>query len=329
VKARVQHGEHVQALAVYVNQYHLVPLERTRMLLCDLLRVNVSTGSIVRWGEQAAQTLRAVEAQIKQALKNAPVKHKDETGAFALGENGKQHWFHVTCTRSWTHYSFHRARGREAVLAEGIMDGDTGIYVHDCQKTYFTFEKSRHALCGVHLLRELVFVHERTRQPWAQAMIWCLQEFRRIAQEARLAGKSEVDVDLRRQMRFLYVSLVRAGLRANPPPPLLPKPKRGRPKQSEARLLLLRLQKYRDAILLFLSDLRVPFDNNLAERDLRMIKLQQKISGCFRSEEGAIAFARLRGYLSTLRKQRLDLFEGIRQTMSGSPLLPSFQEGLC
>lgn len=284
----------------------------------------MSTGSIVRWVSNAARTLEPVETRIKAALKAAPVKHKDETGACALGDNGKHHWFHVTSTQEWTHVFFHRKRGQEAVEAEGIMPGESNISVHDGHQTSFPFEQCQHALCGVHLLRALVGVFERTGLPWTQAMIWILHEGRRLAELAREAGQTQDESEVQRAVRWLSLHLLRAARDVTPVFAAGPKPRRGRAKHSEAWLFLHRLQKYRHAVLLFLSDLRVPFDNNLAERDLRMITLQQKMSGTFRSPQGAVDFARLRGYLSTLRKQGLDLFEGLSQTMLGSPLLPTF-----
>lgn len=324
VRAAVQYGPSVQALGVYLNQYHLVPLSRTTQLLRDLLGIEVSTGSIVGWVQAASKTLLPVDEQIKAALKKEVVKHKDETGAFALGKNGKQHWFHVTGTARFTHYHFHRSRGRAALLEDGIMTDETGIYVHDGYGPYFTFEQVQHALCGVHLLRDLIAISERTGDAWAQQMIWVLKIFKAITEEARAAGLPQLPEEVVRLMRACYIGVLRMGQKAHPPTERGPKPKRGRAKRSPASLLVARLHTYRHEVLRFVSDLRVPFDNNLAERDLRMIKLQQKISGTFRSEEGGVAFARLRGYLSTLRKQGLDLFEGLRQTFSGHPLLPAF-----
>jgi len=324
VRATVQYGPGIQALAVYVNQYHLLPLARTSVLLRDLLGISVSTGSVLAWVQAAAETLVSVEEQIKAALMSEVVKHKDETGAFALGENGKQHWFHVTSSLRFTHYHFHRSRGRAALLADGIMPADSSIYVHDCHSPYFTFEQCQHALCGVHLLRELTSIQERYQQPWAEQMIWLLKTYKTIAAQARASGMSQLPQDWVRLMRACYIGILRQGQKAHPPVEVGPKPTRGRAKRSEASLLVARLLKYRHEVLRFVSDLRVPFDNNLAERDLRMIKLQQKISGTFRSQAGAIAFARIRGYLSTLRKQGLDLFAGLRCTLAGHPLLPAF-----
>jgi len=324
VKATVQYGPRIQALAVYVNQFHLVPLERTSHLLHDLLGISVNTASVVSWVQAAAKTLLPVDEQIKAALRAEPVKHKDETGVFALGQNGKQHWFHVTSSRRFTHYHFHPSRGRAAILEDGIMSEDGSIYVHDCYGPYFTFEQAQHAVCGVHLLRDLIGVGERTGQVWVQQMIFLLKTFKLITDEARQAGLRQLPEDCVRLMRACYIGVLRQGQQAHPPTALGPKPKRGRAKRSEASLLVARLFKYRNEVLRFTTDLRVPFDNNLAERDVRMVKLQQKISGTFRSPEGARAFARVRGYLSTLRKQGLDLFEGLRLTCFGHPLLPAF-----
>lgn len=324
VRATVQYGPGIQALAVYVNQYHLLPLERTTQLLGDLFGISVSTASLLSWVQQAAATLQSVDEEIKAALRSEVVKHKDETGAFAMGKNGKQHWFHVTSPPRFTHYHFHHSRGRAALLEDAIMAADTSIYVHDCHSPYFTFEQAGHALCGVHLLRDLTAILEHTQQPWAAQMIFLLKTYKAITEQARASGMDHLPADCLRLMRACYIGVLRQGQKAHPALDVGSKPKRGRAKRSQASLLVARLHKYRNEVLRFTTDLRVPFDNNLAERDLRMIKLQQKISGTFRSEAGAIAFARVRSYLSTLRKQGLDLFSGLRLTLAGHPLLPAF-----
>lgn len=298
-----------------------------RLLLKDLLGLAVSTRSLVRWTTSAATIVQPVEAQITKARRVVPVKHTDETGACDLGANGTQHWFPVTSTPTVTHAFFHRSRGREAVLAEGIMPGDGSISVHDGQKTSFPFEQARHALCHVHLFRELLSIHERTQPPWAHALIDGLHQGRRLAEEARASGLQQVPLEI----RSVSVCLVRAGRRENPATAVGNTPTQGQATPSEASVLLHRVQQHREAMLLFLSDLRVPFDNHPAERDLRMITLQQKISGTVCREEGAVINAgvvpRLSFHMTHTRKER-DLFDGIRQTISGSPFLPTFSEGL-
>jgi transposase/uncharacterized coiled-coil protein SlyX len=323
VEAAVQYGPRVQALGTYVHQYHLVPLARTCLLLKDLLGLQVSTGSLRLWVHKAARGLVSVETQIKEALKREPVTHHDETGLRIAGKNGKQHWCNVISSSRLTHYQIHRSRGQKAMVANGFLPSYEGVAVHDCLESYFVFG-CRHALCVVHLLRELVYMEERYQQPWARDMILLLGWGKQWAEAAKTLGLSQLPPEMLRGFRLCYVRLIRAGQLANPPPDRGPRPRPGRTKRTEAGNLLHRLFKYRCEVLTFLSDLRVPFDNSLAERDLRMVKVQQKISGCFRSEEGAADFARIRGYLSTLRKQGLDLFEALHRTLAGRPLLPTF-----
>jgi transposase len=231
---------------------------------------------------------------------------------------------HVTATKQLTHYQPHRHRGTAALDANGILPGYQGTSVHDGWAAYEGYGCD-HALCNVHLLRELVFVEETTRQPWATEMQALLLHLKTITDVARAQGLTAVSAAIVEQSRTRYQEVLHQGDLANPPPASGDQPnKRGRRKQSAARNLLDRLTKHEGAVLAFLLDLRVPFDNSQAERDIRMVKVQQKISGCFRSFDGTLAFCRIRGYLSTLRKQRLPLLSALQQTLAGHPLLPAF-----
>ncbi len=182
-----------------------------------------------------------------------------------------------------------------------------------------------HALCNVHHLRELLFLYEEQQQEWAHQMSELLLSMKEACDQARAAGRQALDPVEIADWRAGYETVLQAGYQANPPEPPAPVPKKGRRKQSAARNLLDRLSVHQEAVLAFLQDLRVPFDNSQAERDLRMLKVQQKVSGCFRTPGGAQIFCRLRSYLSSLRKQGLNVFTALQQTFLGHPLLPALQ----
>jgi transposase len=320
VQAPLQYGPQVGATAVYLVEQQLLPLARACEVMRDLLGVHMSEGTIWELIKRCAVELAPVEQQIKEALQQAEVIHQDETG---LHVEGKRHWMHVTCTPSLTHYHVDKSRGQAALEAIGILAHFRGISIHDGWGSYFLYA-CQHAACLVHVLRDLVFVAEEEGALWAADLKELLWDMKQATEQAREQGKLWLDplevVDW--EARFL--ELLEEGDQLHPYA-MAPPGARGRCKQSAARNLLDRLRKHQQAVLAFLEDLRVDFDNNLAERDLRMVKVQQKVSGCFRSVAGAQAFARIRGYLSTLRKQGLPLLSALQATLCGHPVLPSLQ----
>jgi transposase len=266
--------------------------------------------------------LAPVEEQIKAALRQAPVLHVDETG---VRRGGQLAWAHVASTSRLTHYAIHRQRGSEATEAIGILPGFRGVSVHDGWVSYQTYIACRHALCNVHHLRELTFVAEEERQAWAKELKELLLAMRAAADQARRQGWTQVLELQRMGFHRRYRALLARGRLANPPPDTPRRPgQRGRRAQAPTRNLLERLTLHEDQVLAFLDDLTIPFDNNQAERDLRSFKVQQKISGCFRSETGAVAYARIRGYLATLRKQGRALLAALETVFTGHPLAPEF-----
>jgi len=270
--------------------------------------------------KRAACQLAPVEQQIKKALIEAAVIHQDETGVSVAG---KRYWEHVTSTAALTHYQVHQSRGQDALNAIGILPVFKGISIHDAWASYFLYD-CEHALCLVHLLRELVFQAEEQGAVWAADLTDLLLSMKQATQQAREQGKRWLDPLEVLDWEAAFLRLLDEGDHVTPRA-MAPPGTRGRIKQSAARNLLDRLRKHQKAVFYFLEDLRVDFDNNLAERDLRMIKVQQKVSGCFRSLAGAQAFSCIRGYLSTLRKQGLPLLSALQATLGGHPLLPSFE----
>jgi len=321
VQAPVQYGPNVGATAVYLVEQQLLPLARACEVMRDLLGVQMSEGTICDLITRCALRLASVEQQIKAALMQSEVIHQDETG---LQVAGTRHWMHVTCTPTLTHYHVDKSRGQAALEAIGILPQFAGISVHDGWGSYFLYD-CQHAACIVHLLRDLVFLAEEQEAVWAADLKELLLDMKQATDQAREQGKSWLDplevLDWEAQFLRLLDDGDQAHPRATAPPG-----KRGRCKQSAARNLLDRLRKQQQAVLTFLEDLRVDFDNNLAERDLRMVKVQQKVSCCFRSEAFAQAFARIRGYLSTLRKQGLPLLSSLQATLCGHPFLPSLKQ---
>lgn len=319
VKAPIQYGTSIRALAVYLVCYQLLPFARASQMLGDLLGVGVSAGTIQSLIGQTHQQLDDVETQIKAALSQAKVIHQDETGIYV---NGKQQWVHVCSTKTLTHYGFHGKRGQEAMDAIGIAPAFHGTSVHDGLLSYQKYDYT-HAACNVHYLRDLTFVEEEYKQPWARKMKDCLLGTKRLVEQEREAGRMALDAKMQARIRFHYTTLVTDGFLNNPATKQQPRGP-GRNREHPARKLLHRLHTYQDQILRFMRDFAVPFDNNLAERDLRMLKVQQKISGGFRNDDGTTRFCRIRSYLSTLRKQGLPLLEALEQTLLGHPLLPVF-----
>jgi transposase len=320
VTAPIQYGPTFSALVIYLAQYQLVPNERLSHLLHDVCGLSMSVGTIQSMITRCAQQLAPFEEALKTALQRSPVIHQDESGLYV---QGKRHWVHVCATAQLTHYGVHRKRGQEAIDALGIAPHFTGISVHDGWKSYQGY-LCQHALCNVHHLRELTFIEEAFGQVWAGDLKALLLEMKTHTQQARQAGQSEVPSHIRHDLVQRYEALVQQGYELNPPDPPPEQVKRGKRKQHPARLLLDRLHQHQEQVLAFLHHLDVPFDNSLAERDIRMLKVQQKISGCFRAEEGARAFCRIRSYVSTLRKQGMQLLTALELTCAGHPVLPAF-----
>jgi transposase len=317
----VQYGERLKALAVYLVSYQLLPYDRASELLIDLFGQGPTDGAVYAAVSTCAEALEEVEVQIKDTLGHADVLHNDETG---VRVQGTLQWLHVASTARLTHYAVHPKRGSEAITAIGVLPTFAGTSVHDGWSAYAQYS-CRHALCNAHHLRELTAIVEHDQQPWAARMKDLLLDIKTQVAEQRARGATGFTDTARADFAQRYQEILDDGFAANPPPPAPeggPK-RRGRPKQSKAKNLLDRLSTQRQAVLAFMDDWRVPFDNNQAERDLRMVKVQQKVSGCFRSPAGAAAFCRIRGYVSTLRKQGLQILPALHSVFAGQPLIPT------
>ena len=321
VKTSVQYGVRIKAWLVYLNQYQLLPYDRTCQLVEDLFSHTISQGTLYNWNLACYRNLESTEKQISQAILASEVAHFDETG---IRQQGKLHWLHTASTSRLTFNGLHARRGAEAKIDLGILPHYTGHAVHDHWKSYFTFSCD-HSLCNAHHLRELTYLAEQDQQAWAASLIDLLLEAKTISEATPENCLAEDSPELA-SIRHRYDALIASGLEQNLPPLVqeaLEKKKRGRPKQSKAKNMLDRLRDFKPQVLAFLTHPLIPFDNNQGERDIRMAKLKQKISGCFRGPKGGDIFARIRGYVSTLRKNDCRILAGIQSTFHQPPNLPA------
>jgi transposase len=318
-RAAACYGPGVRALCCYLLAHQHLPVDRAAQLLGDVLGAPVSTGTLAAVLAEGAAGLEGFGQVVREQLAAAPVAHFDETGARVAS---RLHWVHSASTPSLSLFTVHAKRGKVAMDAAAVLPGFHGVAVHDGWSPYWRYQVT-HALCGAHLLRELDAVTEEPGQGWAAGMAELLADAKTAADRAREAAAERVDEGLRERLHARYQRLLADGQAANPPPQ--PRPghrRRGRLRRSPTANLLARLDRHRVEVLRFLDDVRVPFDNNQAERDLRMVKLQQKISGCWRTLAGARAFLTGRSYVSTARKHGINPLHALRQLFHGSPWLP-------
>jgi transposase len=311
VRQPVQYGPRVKGFLVYLHHEQLVPYERTTALVADLLGQPVSQGTLLTVNHTCYEQLASTETAIKHDIQQAAVAHFDETGLY---EAGKRIWLHSASTPTGTYYFAHEKRGQDAMQAAGILPQFHGIAVHDHWESYQAFDQCAHAFCNAHHLRELQRAIDQDEAAWADEMKTLLLHIKEHVDAAKVAGQRALAADQIAAFQHRYRDIVDRALRPylGEPTSTAP-PKRGRTKQSKTKNLLDRLDRYQRETLRFLTDFRVPFDNNLAERDIRMTKVKQKISGTFRSSEGTRYFCRIRGFISTLKKQGRNILEGLTQ----------------
>jgi len=321
VSQPTQYGPRLKAQASYLNNYHFIPLARTEELLTDFYGQAPSEAVVITANQQLVEQTQPSLESIKQQLIAADVANFDESG---LRVQGKLHWLHVASTPELTHYHVHRKRGQDGMEAAGILPLFQGGAVHDHWSPYLNFDNCLHYFCNAHHLRELQFVLEQYQQSWAADMAQLLGTIKAEV-ETTLAPAMSLPTDRLTYYETQYDKLIAKGLAANPIPDAPPPKKRGRPKQSPPKNLLDRLTKHKSGVLAFMYHFRVPFDNNLAERDVRMVKVKQKVSGTFRTHSGADTFCAIRSYISTVRKQGHNVIDAIYDAFVGQPFIPSNQ----
>lgn len=317
----VQYGEQLKAIMVYLSQYQLIPYERLKEFFEDIFGQRISKGTLASANETCYKLLKPIEENIKETLKTSiDAVHFDETGLFV---NGKLKWLHVTSDDKYTYYSIQDKRGSDATDKIGILPKFEGTAVHDSWKSYFKYTNCNHSLCCAHILRELNGITELEKQEWAEDMKKLLLKIKSDVDAASSYSNAlvlEKIIDYEKK----YDEIIERGLledyKNNPVNEANKKTSR---KKSKSRNLLERLLLHKNEVLAFMNDFDIPFDNNLAERDIRMTKVKQKISGTFRSSSGAEQFARIRGYISTMRKQSQNILESLKSVFSSSPIDPT------
>lgn len=316
VTAPVQYGKGISALAVYLMMYQLLPSQRTKELFSTLLNVDISQGTLKNICNEAHNRLEPTEELFKNKILDSRVAHADETGFYV---NGKRWWLHSVSTILYTFYFSHVKRGQDAMDAAGVLPNYKGRLIHDYWKAYLEY-LCKHGLCNAHHLRELVFIDETFKEAWAVKMKNLLLTIKDAVAYAVTQKKTAFGSDVLRRYRRQYHAIIREGYHCQPITNHKRKPgQRGRLKQTPAKNLLDRFKKHSNEVLAFMYDFSVPFSNNLAERDIRMMKVQQKISGCFRSESGAQVFCRIRGFISTVKKNNLNIIESLSKVFTLKP----------
>jgi len=322
VNSPTQYGPKIKSHIIYLMVYQHIPYERTVELIDDVFGHSMSQGTLYNVYEACYDGLEQTDRIIKEQVINSDVAHFDETGASV---NKQNHWIHTASTADFTYYACHEKRGAQAMNDIGILPEYNGTAVHDFWSSYLTYE-CEHALCNSHHLRNLTYIHEQYQQSWAQDMIKLLIDIKKTVDTYKTTYNC-LSQQMIQKFETSYQQIVNLGYEVNPPPDeISQKPKRGRKKRSEPLKLLDRFNDYRNEILAFMYNFDIPFDNNLAERDLRMIKLHQKISGQFRNAFAATMFCRIRSYISSVKKHNINVMEALIDVFNGQPVFCSVPE---
>jgi transposase len=318
VKTDVQYGYRVKSHAVYLSQFQFLPYARAQSYFEEKMNISISTGSIFNFNKEAYLLLDKFDEKAKSKLLAEKVLNADETG---INVNKKTIWLHSVSSGLWSYFYPHEKRGQEAMCEMGILPNFIGTLIHDHWKPYFTYS-CKHALCNAHHIRELTYAHEEDKQAWAHDMKSLLLEINDAVNATEIKA---LPADECEEYKNKYREIIKTGdLECSLPPippPAQPK-RRGRVKKSKSRNLLERLRDFETEVLRFMEDPLVHFTNNSGENDLRMTKVQQKISGCFRSIEGAYIFCRIRSYLLTCQKHSVTMTEALELLFQGK--MPAF-----
>jgi len=311
ITQNVQYGKNLKTFAIYTKNQIFTSYDKLKTKFLDIAGQSLSPATLIGFEKQAYSGLEKFEEEVKTELIRSPVLNADETSLKVISERW---WLHSIGNDHLTCYMVHPRRGSIATDEMGVLPQYDGILVHDFWPAYAKYNCS-HSYCNAHLMRELQGIIDGYGQKWAEEMkllygrVYCylFVEEKNNPQEIKT-------------FREEYIEIIGRGLKENPPPDMNKrKGTRGRIKRSKALNLLLRLKNYSDDILRFMYNSLVPFTNNLAERDVRMMKVQQKISGTFRTTDGARRFCRIRSYISTVRKNGKSVFEALKRLVRGKP----------
>ena len=315
IKATVQYGKNLQAMVVAFNTVGAVSINRTHEILSSVFNIPLATGTIKNMVTRCADSLKGTYEKIRQMMVCAGLIHCDETGARI---DGKTWWVHNASNQDYTYLTIHQKRGRIGIDAADVLPHARGIIVHDCWSSYWKYQDVTHAICCAHLLRELNGVIENhPEQTWAPKFRKLLLDMKKVRDKALRADKTEVSYYYHHKFDKKYDDIIKTAYEENPLPETIAN-KRGRKKKSKVLNLICRLDNYKGAVCLFINNLYVPFDNNQAERDLRMIKVKNKVSGCFRSEEGAQEYLTIMSYIGSAHKHGINAYKAIREALDGN-----------
>ena len=318
VKAAVQYGENLQALAVALNTVGAVSIKRTHEILSGVFSIPISTGTIASMVKRCADRVTDTVDKIKEELIHSALNHFDETGTRT---EGRLHWVHSASNSLYTLLDISRKRGTQGMDECGVLPEFKGIAVHDCWASYWKYPVAEHAVCCAHLLRELTGIQENhPGQTWAPAFISLLLEMKKAKEKAIMEGKTVLSNDHLHQFNKKYDELIELAKKENPLPEVTVK-KRGRKKKGKILALVERLETYKASVCLFMHNFIVPFDNNQAERDIRIIKVKTKVSGCFRTKDGARDYLKIMSYVGTAHKHGYNAYEAIRSAISGHSII--------
>ena len=316
IKAVVQYGDRLKALVVSLNTYGAISLNRIHEILGSVFSIPISPATIASMVSGCAKNIRSVLDRIREPLLDSCTAHCDETG---IRVDKKTIWAHVFSNEDYTYLTLSRKRGKKGMDESGMLPLYHGIAIHDCWQPYWKYTDATHAVCGAHLLRELKGMEENyPEQTWHKCFADLLMKMKKLKDKAVAKGCEAVSYYHLHKFSRFYDEIIVKACEENPLPEVTEK-KRGRKKKGKARALIERLRDLKEAVMLFLKDFRVDFDNNLAERDLRVIKVKTKVSGCFRTYEGAEEYLTIMSYTGTARKQRKNAYEAIYNAVIGNP----------
>jgi transposase len=300
----VQYGPQVRVLLAYLNTVQFLPYERIGELCEALFGFTPSEGTINSALENCYEALEPFEEEVKAKLQKAEVLHCDETGCRV---EGKTNWVHVVATETETYYQVDKKRGKEALDRIGILPDYEGTVIHDCWSPYFQY-KASHGICNAHILRELKYVKEEMGQNWAEEMSDHLKAGLKEKVEEGIPSEEEYE-----EYEKKYMEIIEKGREQQPQAPPKQEGQKGRQAKSKSENLINRLERYRESVLAFLRKEEVPFTNNQAEQAIRMVKVKEKVSGGFRTQNGARTFARIRGAISTFKKRGLNILGALKE----------------